>query len=123
MQGSGALRAVAADPVATGSPRQSATVTLSATKKAPSTDGLRIRIPAIGLDHAMRGEGLSSNGTIDPDPDTVMWFTGYDRVCPGKVGTAVVAAHVATGRRAGVSPTSPTSTSATPSRCSRTARA
>ena len=47
----------------------------------------------------MRGEGLSSNGTIDPAPGTVMWFKGYERVRPGKVGTAVIAAHVATGKR------------------------
>ena len=47
----------------------------------------------------MRGQGLSSNGTIDPDPGTVMWFKGYERVRPGKVGTAVIAAHVATGKR------------------------
>ena len=26
-----------------------------------------------------------------------MWFKGYERVRPGKVGTAVIAAHVATG--------------------------
>lgn len=67
--------------------------------KAPSTDGLRLRIPAIGLDHAMRGGGLAANGTIDPAPGTVMWFKGYDRARPGRVGTAVIAAHVATGNR------------------------
>lgn len=83
-------------------PTPSPTATPSPTRKAPSTDGLRIRIPAIGLDHVMRGEGLSSNGTIDPDPGTVMWFKGYERVRPGTVGTAVIAAHVATGQRADV---------------------
>ncbi len=89
-----------ASPTPTPSP--SPTATPSATTKVPSTEGLRIRIPAIGLDHVMRGGGLSANGTIDPAPGTVMWFTGYDRVRPGKVGTAVVAAHVATGTRADV---------------------
>ncbi len=89
-------------PSPTLTPTASPTAEPSATKKVPSTDGLRIRIPAIGLDQAMRGGGLSSNGTIDPAPGTVMWFTGYDRVRPGRVGTAVVAAHVATGTRADV---------------------
>lgn len=28
-----------------------------------------------------------------------MWFTGYDRVRPGAVGTAVIAGHVASGSR------------------------
>ena len=88
--------------IASPTPTPSPSATPSPTKKAPSTDGLRIRIPAIGLDHAMRGEGLGSNGTIDPDPGTVMGFTGYERVRPGKLGTAVIAAHVATGQRADV---------------------
>ena len=91
-------------PTATTSPTPTARATPNATakasaSKAPSSEGLRIRIPTIGLDHAMRGQGLSSNGTIDPDPGTVMWFKGYERVRPGKVGTAVIAAHVATGKR------------------------
>ena len=47
----------------------------------------------------MHGAGLSPRGTIDPDPGTVMWFQGYERVRPGRVGTAVIAAHVATGSR------------------------
>ncbi|GAA4401812.1 hypothetical protein GCM10023168_11780 [Fodinibacter luteus] len=76
------------------SPKPSATAS-----KPPSAAGLRIQIPAIDLDHRMAGGGLSSNGTIDPDPGTVMWFRGYDRVRPGRVGTAVIAAHVATGSR------------------------
>ncbi len=89
-------------PSPTTTPTPSASAKPSPVKKAPSTDGLRIRIPAIELDHAMGGQGLSSRGTIDPDPGTVMWFTGYDRVRPGQVGTAVIAAHVATGKRADV---------------------
>ncbi len=51
--------------------------------KAPEASGLRIRIPAIGLDRRMHGAGLSPRGTIDPDPGTVMWFQGYERVRPG----------------------------------------
>jgi LPXTG-site transpeptidase (sortase) family protein len=70
--------------------------------KAPATDGVRLRIPAIGLDQMMHGAGVSSEGRIDPDPGTVMWFQGFDRVRPGSVGTAVIAAHVVSGGRADV---------------------
>ena len=55
---------------------------------------LRLRIPAIGLDRPMSGQGLSRDGIIDPDPGSVMWFDGADRVTPGDKGTAVIAAHV-----------------------------
>jgi LPXTG-site transpeptidase (sortase) family protein len=68
----------------------------SPTRVNPSSE-LRIRIPEIGLDHVMHGEGISSNGTIDPEPGTVMWFEGFERVRPGAVGTAVIAGHVSTG--------------------------
>jgi LPXTG-site transpeptidase (sortase) family protein len=80
----------------------SASGTASVRPTATSGQVLRIRIPDIGLDLPMRAGGLSSNGTIDPDPGTVMWFQGHDRVRPGSVGTAVIAAHVATGQRADV---------------------
>lgn len=47
----------------------------------------------------MAGQGLSRRGTIDPDPGTVMWFQGFERVRPGRVGTAVIAAHVEASSR------------------------
>jgi LPXTG-site transpeptidase (sortase) family protein len=47
----------------------------------------------------MIGRGLSPDGTIDPPKGSVMWFTGYARVRPGSVGTAVIAGHVASGSR------------------------
>jgi LPXTG-site transpeptidase (sortase) family protein len=47
----------------------------------------------------MIGRGLSSDGTIDPPKGSVMWFTGYGRVRPGSIGTAVIAGHVASGSR------------------------
>ena len=65
----------------------------------PTPSGFRIRIASIGLDHRMTARGLSSDGTIDPPKGSVMWFTGYDRVRPGAVGTAVIAGHVASGSR------------------------
>ena len=85
------------------SPSPSTTKKPPAPTKAPaSTDGLRIRIPAIGLDRKMHGEGVSSEGRIDPEPGTVMWFQGFDRVRPGAVGTSVIAAHVVSGGKADV---------------------
>lgn len=59
----------------------------------------RLAIPSIRLDHAMLARGISSDGTINPVPGTVMWFDGVDRVRPGTVGTAVVAAHVKVAKR------------------------
>ena len=47
----------------------------------------------------MYGGGVSSDGTIDPEPGSIMWFQGFDRVRPGRVGTAVIAGHVASGGR------------------------
>ena len=52
-----------------------------------------LRIPGIGLAVDLHPEGLRA-GRINPPAGTVMWFTGHDRVAPGDLGTAVVAAHV-----------------------------
>ena len=90
-------------PVPTPSPSPSATAPKATVKPKPSqkptASGFRLRIPEIGLDHRMYGGGLSSDGTIDPEPRSIMWFQGYDRVRPGRVGTAVIAGHVASGSR------------------------
>jgi len=87
--------------------RPSPSPSTTATKKpaptnALATDGLRLRIPAIGVDRRMHGEGVTSEGKIDPEPGTVMWFQGFDRVRPGAVGTSVIAAHVESGGKADV---------------------
>ena len=85
------------------SPSPSATAAKTTAKpkppQKPTASGFRLRIPEIGLDHRMYGGGLSSDGTIDPEPRSIMWFQGYDRVRPGRVGTAVIAGHVASGSR------------------------
>lgn len=39
-------------------------------------------------------EGLTPQGTINPDQGEAIWFAGSDRVVPGQVGTAVIAAHI-----------------------------
>ncbi|MDF3046846.1 MAG: class sortase [Ornithinibacter sp.] len=75
------------------------TGTSSPSASASTAGDVRIRIPAIGLDHETSGGGLTPEGTIDPDPGILMWFQGLDRVPPGRVGTAVIAGHVATGDR------------------------
>lgn len=58
-----------------------------------------ISIPAAGVEQAMAPQGLSADGTINPASGQVIWFTGYDRVAPGRVGTSVVAGHVTYGDR------------------------
>jgi sortase (surface protein transpeptidase) len=103
----------ATEPRATFSARPSQTsrpspkASVSATARPPTRTaapsatkgGLRIAIPSIGLDRRVTGRGLSPDGVIDPPPGTVMWFTGYERVRPGQVGTAVIAGHVTSGGR------------------------
>ena len=85
------------------SPSPSATAAKATAKPKPSqkptASGFRLSIPAIALDHRMYGGGVSSEGTIDPEPGSIMWFQGFERVRPGRVGTAVIAGHVATGSR------------------------
>jgi hypothetical protein len=54
-----------------------------------------IEVGGVGIRTAVDPRGLSADGTISPPKGTVMWFTGYDRVMPGLVGTSVVAGHVA----------------------------
>ena len=48
-----------------------------------------------GLDQEpIKPEGLTAQGTINPDQGDMIWYTGTGRVVPGQVGTAVVAAHM-----------------------------
>lgn len=60
-----------------------------------------MRIPGINLRAGLHAEGLRG-GKINPPAGTVMWFTGYDRVAPGAVGTSVIAGHVAARGRSDV---------------------
>lgn len=60
---------------------------------APAASGPTLRIPRIDLQKRLHAEGLR-DGKINPPAGTVMWFTGYDRVWPGDVGTSVIAGHV-----------------------------
>lgn len=56
-----------------------------------------LQIPAAGISQPLVHLGLASNGTISPPRGTTQYFTGYDRVAPGRNGTAVIAAHVSYG--------------------------
>lgn len=57
-----------------------------------------LEIPSIRVSEPVRPEGLVG-GKINPAAGDVAWFTGYGRVKPGQVGTAVVSGHiVANGR-------------------------
>lgn len=53
-----------------------------------------IALPSLGIRSRLHPDGLSANGTISPPAGHVIWFTGYGRVMPGRVGTSVVAGHV-----------------------------
>lgn len=60
----------------------------------PTSDPAWIRVPTAALDRPLTPGGLAPDGTINPDPGVVMWFTESGRVPPGQIGTAVIAAHV-----------------------------
>jgi LPXTG-site transpeptidase (sortase) family protein len=54
-----------------------------------------VSVDTAGLERQQIGpEGLTPQGTIDPAPGTAIWYSGSERVVPGQVGTAVIAAHM-----------------------------
>lgn len=65
----------------------------AATPKGPASPSW-ISIAAGGVDGPIVPQGLAADGTINPGRGQIIWFTGYDRVAPGQVGTSVIAAHV-----------------------------
>lgn len=53
-----------------------------------------VSVEAAGLEREpLRPEGLTPQGTINPEQGQAIWYVGSDRVVPGQVGTAVLAAH------------------------------
>ena len=88
----------------TATPTQTSTATPTETAEPPAaasppaTTGVSLRIPGIDLEADLHAEGLR-DGKINPPAGTVMWFTGYERVAPGDVGTSVIAGHVVAGGR------------------------
>ncbi|KAB7745148.1 sortase [Nostocoides sp. F2B08] len=82
----------------TGSPSATQSATPSTTAEppqgnAPDPTGHVLSIPDIGLEADLHAEGLR-DGKVNPPAGSVMWFTGFDRVAPGEVGTSVIAGHV-----------------------------
>nr|WP_239521863.1 class F sortase [Geodermatophilus sabuli] len=63
---------------------------------------IRVRVPAIGVDHPLERLGVDPAGALVPpaDPDQAGWFTGGP--APGDVGPAVIAGHVDTAHRPAV---------------------
>lgn len=83
---------------AVGAPAPSATqVEQSVSRSLPA----RIRIPEIGVNAALMKLGLKANGALEVPPTsyTAGWFTGAPQ--PGRIGPAVIAAHVRWDGRAG----------------------
>jgi len=56
--------------------------------------GVRLEVPAIGLDISVKAGGVSASGRVVPPAGRATWVRGFGRVAPGGVGTAVVAGHV-----------------------------
>jgi LPXTG-site transpeptidase (sortase) family protein len=89
---------------AAGTPESTPATSVGTAEPPPSTavsTGATLRIPGIDLAAGLHPEGLRE-GRINPPAGTVMWFTGYDRVAPGAVGTSVIAGHVVAGGRSDV---------------------
>lgn len=57
---------------------------------------VRIDVPATGLSEPLQVAGLEDTG-LEPPAGKAAWFTGLDRVVPGELGTAVVAAQAGEG--------------------------
>lgn len=54
-----------------------------------------VSLESAGLDQEpIHPEGLTPQGTIDPEAGEAIWHVGSDRVVPGQTGTAVIAGHV-----------------------------
>ena len=87
--GSSPSAAAASKPTASSPSASSSTVS-----------GVRVEVPAIDLDIAVRAGGVGASGRVVPPAGRATWVRGFDRVPPGAVGTAVVAGHVeAHGKR------------------------
>ncbi|GAA5159188.1 class F sortase [Ornithinimicrobium tianjinense] len=85
-----ASRSAEPSPTPTASPSPSPSGNAGQAQGAPAW----IRITAGGVDAPLVPQGLAPDGTINPGRNEVIWFTGSNRVSPGQVGTAVIAAHV-----------------------------
>ena len=69
--------------------------------KAKTGAPLSFSAPTIDVEGQMRRIS-AVNGVVNPPSGALTWISGYGRVKPGQVGTAVIAGHVVSGRRADV---------------------
>ena len=54
-----------------------------------------VSVPSAGVaEEPIDAQGLTAQGTVDPDQGEAIWYSGSGRVVPGQVGTAVIAAHM-----------------------------
>lgn len=54
-----------------------------------------VSVPAAAVDQQpIDAQGLTAQGTVDPDQGEAIWYSGSGRAVPGQVGTAVIAAHM-----------------------------
>lgn len=89
------LAPTTAEPSTTSTPTPTSTPPSSeAWLPAAGAEAISVRVDSAAIDHTLIPQGLSSDGTINPAKNEVIWFTGYDRVPPGQVGTSVIAGHV-----------------------------
>ncbi len=76
-------------------PEKTSQSTSSTSKQEQAIFGLplRLRIPVINFDYALKHVGLASDGTMDIEkaPDAVAWYKLGPR--PGEKGSAVIAGH------------------------------
>lgn len=78
------------------------TTTPQPTKTATRTFGpMSLSVPAIDVAGPLK-RTAAVNGVVNPPSGVLAWITGYGRVRPGEVGTAVVAGHVVNGKNADV---------------------
>jgi len=86
-------------PTASAQPKPLSTVQ---PRRAVSTLGpMSLSAPSIGVRGALK-RTEARNGVVNPPSGVLTWISGYGRVRPGEVGTAVIAGHVVNGRRADV---------------------
>lgn len=86
-------------PAPSQSPRPTPTSTTQrapeqAAEATPRPPPWSLTVDAAAIDQPVVPGGLTAEGTINPDRGQLIWFTGYDRVEPGEVGTAVLSGHV-----------------------------
>ena len=89
-------------PARTATPRPPPTLPRPTTKPQPKQAAtmapMSLSARSIGVKGSIR-RIQARNGVVNPPSGRITWVSGYGRVRPGEVGTAVIAGHVVDGRR------------------------